>query len=70
MPLAIGGAGLPAGVQLRGDLPDAGLANVAATIFNLMGYEVGTVLFFPVWQAALAAARRCAGGAPGGCNEA
>lgn len=39
VPLAIGGAGLPEDVVLRDDLPNAGLGNVAATIFNLMGYE-------------------------------
>ena len=43
VPCAIGGTGLPAGVALRGvdDMPEAGLGNVAATIFNLMGYQVG-----------------------------
>lgn len=41
VPLFIGGAGLPADVKLRDDLPEAGLANVAATVFNLMGFEVG-----------------------------
>ena len=39
VPLAIGGAGLPASVTLRVDMPEAGLANVAATVLNLMGYE-------------------------------
>jgi 2,3-bisphosphoglycerate-independent phosphoglycerate mutase len=39
VPLAIGGSGLPEDVKLRDDLPEAGLGNVAATIFNLMGYE-------------------------------
>ena len=39
VPVAVGGAGLPAGVHLRDDLPNAGLTNVAATIFNLLGYE-------------------------------
>lgn len=39
VPVAIGGKGLPEGVAFREDLPKAGLANVAATIFNLMGYE-------------------------------
>lgn len=39
VPLAIGGSGLPEGVRLREDLPDAGLGNVAATMFNLMGFE-------------------------------
>jgi 2,3-bisphosphoglycerate-independent phosphoglycerate mutase len=40
VPLAIGGAGLPADVKLRDDLPEAGLANVAATVFELLGYAV------------------------------
>jgi len=39
VPVAVGGAGLPAGVKLRDDLPKAGLANVAATVLNMMGYE-------------------------------
>ncbi|KAL6771667.1 GPM1B [Auxenochlorella protothecoides x Auxenochlorella symbiontica] len=39
VPLAVGGAGLPEGVAFREDQPKAGLANVAATIFNLLGYE-------------------------------
>ena len=39
VPLAVGGAGLPASIVLREDMPDAGLGNVAATILNLMGYE-------------------------------
>jgi 2,3-bisphosphoglycerate-independent phosphoglycerate mutase len=39
VPVAVGGAGLPAGLKLRDDLPKAGLANVAATVLNLMGYE-------------------------------
>jgi 2,3-bisphosphoglycerate-independent phosphoglycerate mutase len=38
VPLAVGGTGMPAEVVLRDDLPGAGLANVAATVFNLMGY--------------------------------
>jgi 2,3-bisphosphoglycerate-independent phosphoglycerate mutase len=38
VPLAIGGE-LPEGLQLRDDFPEGGLANVASTIFNLMGYE-------------------------------
>lgn len=44
VPFFIGGAGLPADIKLRDDLPDAGLANVAATVFNLMGFEVGAGL--------------------------
>uniref|UniRef100_A0A7S4BVV5 phosphoglycerate mutase (2,3-diphosphoglycerate-independent) n=1 Tax=Chrysotila carterae TaxID=13221 RepID=A0A7S4BVV5_CHRCT len=39
VPVFIGGKGLPDNVVFRDDLPDAGLANVTATIFNLMGYE-------------------------------
>ncbi|KDD73823.1 metalloenzyme superfamily protein, partial [Helicosporidium sp. ATCC 50920] len=39
VPLAVGGKGLPDGAVFRDDLPDAGLANVAATVFNLLGYE-------------------------------
>jgi 2,3-bisphosphoglycerate-independent phosphoglycerate mutase len=39
VPVAIGGPGLPAGVQFRDDLPDAGLANITATFMNLMGYQ-------------------------------
>ena len=38
VPLAIGGAGLAEGVVLRDDLPEAGLANITATIFNLLGF--------------------------------
>ena len=38
VPVAVGGAGLPAGVAFRGDLPDAGLANVTGTFLNLLGY--------------------------------
>lgn len=37
--MAIGGPGLAASVGFRDDLPAAGLANVTATIFNLMGFE-------------------------------
>ena len=40
VPCAIGGAGLPPGVRFREDLPpSAGLANVAATYMNLLGFE-------------------------------
>ncbi len=39
MPIAIGGPGLPKGVRLRKDLPNAGLANVAATFINFHGFE-------------------------------
>ncbi|GBG83037.1 hypothetical protein CBR_g36655 [Chara braunii] len=39
VPIAIGGPGLHPGVRFRNDLPAAGLANVAATIINLLGFE-------------------------------
>ncbi|KZV27311.1 2,3-bisphosphoglycerate-independent phosphoglycerate mutase-like [Dorcoceras hygrometricum] len=39
VPLAIGGPGLAPGVRFRKDLPDGGLANVAATVLNLHGFE-------------------------------
>ncbi|XP_027170171.1 2,3-bisphosphoglycerate-independent phosphoglycerate mutase [Coffea eugenioides] len=39
VPIAIGGPGLAPGVKFRQDLPGAGLANVAATVMNLHGYE-------------------------------
>ncbi|PNH02676.1 2,3-bisphosphoglycerate-independent phosphoglycerate mutase [Tetrabaena socialis] len=39
VPIFIGGRGLPDSVVFRADLPDAGLANVAATTFNLLGFE-------------------------------
>ncbi|CAA6669213.1 unnamed protein product [Spirodela intermedia] len=39
VPIAIGGSGLPAGVRFRADVPDGGLANVAATVMNLHGLE-------------------------------
>ncbi|CAM6093083.1 unnamed protein product [Calypogeia fissa] len=39
VPIAIGGPGLPTNVRFRQDLPDAGLANVAATTMNLLGFE-------------------------------
>lgn len=39
VPIAIGGPGLPKGVQFRQDLPNAGLANVASTFINLHGFE-------------------------------
>lgn len=39
VPLIIGGSGLDASVQLRSDLPAAGLANVTATFLNLLGFE-------------------------------
>ncbi|MFQ6668960.1 hypothetical protein Gotur_034401 [Gossypium turneri] len=38
VPIAIGGPGLAAGVRFRSDVPDGGLANVAATVMNLHGY--------------------------------
>lgn len=39
VPIAIGGPGLASGVRFRKDLPNAGLANVAATVMNLHGFE-------------------------------
>ncbi|KAH9537815.1 hypothetical protein CY35_16G071400 [Sphagnum magellanicum] len=39
VPIAIGGPGLPKGVRFRKDLPNAGLANVAATFINFHGFE-------------------------------
>ncbi|ESR42905.1 phosphoglycerate mutase (2,3-diphosphoglycerate-independent) [Citrus sinensis] len=39
VPIAIGGPGLPDNVKFRADLPNGGLANVAATFINLHGYE-------------------------------
>lgn len=39
VPIAIGGPGLPPEVRFRQDLASAGLANVAATVMNLLGFE-------------------------------
>lgn len=39
VPLIVGGSGLDSRVQLRADLPKAGLANVTATFINLLGFE-------------------------------
>ncbi|THU59770.1 hypothetical protein C4D60_Mb07t05560 [Musa balbisiana] len=39
VPIAIGGPGLASGVRFRKDVPDGGLANVAATVMNLHGFE-------------------------------
>ncbi|KAH7438682.1 hypothetical protein KP509_04G026500 [Ceratopteris richardii] len=39
VPIAIGGPGLIPKVRFRTDLPHAGLANVAATMMNLLGFE-------------------------------
>ncbi|KAF8397068.1 hypothetical protein HHK36_018706 [Tetracentron sinense] len=39
VPIAIGGPGLAPGVRYRTDVPDGGLANVAATVMNLHGFE-------------------------------
>uniref|UniRef100_A0ACD5WZT2 Uncharacterized protein n=1 Tax=Avena sativa TaxID=4498 RepID=A0ACD5WZT2_AVESA len=39
VPIAIGGPGLASGARFRKDLTDAGLANVAAIIMNLHGFE-------------------------------
>ncbi|KAL4309742.1 hypothetical protein GQ457_01G023890 [Hibiscus cannabinus] len=38
VPIAIGGPGLASGVRFRNDVPNGGLANVAATVMNLHGY--------------------------------
>lgn len=38
VPIAIGGPGLTPGVRFRKDVPDGGLANVAATVMNLHGF--------------------------------
>ncbi|KAJ7949922.1 Phosphoglycerate mutase, 2,3-bisphosphoglycerate-independent [Quillaja saponaria] len=39
VPIAIGGPGLFPSVKFRKDVPDGGLANVAATVMNLLGFE-------------------------------
>ncbi|KAL6132894.1 hypothetical protein ACLB2K_065133 [Fragaria x ananassa] len=39
VPIAIGGPGLSPGVRFRNDLPSGGLANLAATMINLHGFE-------------------------------
>lgn len=39
VPIAIGGPGLAPGVRFRSDVPNGGLANVAATFINLHGFE-------------------------------
>ncbi|XP_047333071.1 2,3-bisphosphoglycerate-independent phosphoglycerate mutase-like [Impatiens glandulifera] len=39
VPIAIGGPGLAPGVRFRKDVPDGGLANVAATVMNLHGFQ-------------------------------
>lgn len=39
VPIAIGGPGLSSGVRFRNDVPSGGLANVAATVINLHGFE-------------------------------
>ncbi|KAE9600753.1 hypothetical protein Lal_00011318 [Lupinus albus] len=39
VPIAIGGPGLTPGVRFRNDVPNGGLANVAATVINLHGFE-------------------------------
>ena len=38
VPIAIGGPGLDPRVRFRNDVPDGGLANVAATVMNLHGF--------------------------------
>jgi 2,3-bisphosphoglycerate-independent phosphoglycerate mutase len=39
VPVAIGGPGLHPGVKFRNDIQTPGLANVAATVMNLHGFE-------------------------------
>lgn len=39
VPVFFGGHGIPDNTVFREDLPEGGLANVAATVMNLMGYE-------------------------------
>lgn len=39
VPISIGGAGLPDDVKFKSDFEKGGLANVASTALNLMGYE-------------------------------
>lgn len=39
VPISIGGSGLPDDVKFKSDFEKAGLANVASTALNLMGYE-------------------------------
>lgn len=39
VPVAIGGPGLHPGARFRNDVPTGGLANVAATVMNLHGFE-------------------------------
>lgn len=39
VPIAIGGPGLPKNIRFRKDLPNGGLANVASTIINLLGFK-------------------------------
>ncbi|XP_050244244.1 2,3-bisphosphoglycerate-independent phosphoglycerate mutase [Quercus robur] len=39
VPIAIGGPGLAPGCRFRRDIPTGGLANVAATVMNLHGFE-------------------------------
>lgn len=38
--MAIGGPGLPKSVVFRQDMKEAGIANVGATVINLLGYEI------------------------------
>lgn len=42
MPIAIGGPGVAPGVRFRKDVPEGGLANVAATVMNFHGFEAPT----------------------------
>jgi 2,3-bisphosphoglycerate-independent phosphoglycerate mutase len=51
VPFCIGGPALPASTTLRADLAEPGLANVAATVLNLLGFEAPAG-----WAASLLAA--------------
>jgi len=42
VPFCIGGSGLDARVALRSDLPTPGLANIAATLMNVLGFVAPT----------------------------
>jgi 2,3-bisphosphoglycerate-independent phosphoglycerate mutase len=42
VPFCIGGPGLTAGTLLRNDIPTPGLANVAATVMELLGFQAPT----------------------------
>jgi 2,3-bisphosphoglycerate-independent phosphoglycerate mutase len=42
VPVFVGGPGLPEGIRFREDQPEAGLANLTATMLNLMGKKAPT----------------------------